>query len=191
MAFHDVRFPDDLALGARGGPRFRTEVTPLESGHEQRNIVWERQRCAFDVSYGVKTKAQAQAVVAFFYARYGRAHTFRFKDWSDYECDVSAGRVTLISGSTYQLYKRYTSGVNTYDRKITKPVSGSVTIAGGGSYSLNYATGIVTHSGGAAPTGWSGQFDVPCRFDSDELDSVALEANLFEVPQLMIVEVKD
>ncbi|WP_323016153.1 DUF2460 domain-containing protein, partial [Devosia sp.] len=35
MAFHAVRFPLDIALGARGGPERRTDVVTLAGGGEQ------------------------------------------------------------------------------------------------------------------------------------------------------------
>ncbi len=90
MTFHDTRLPVDIERGALGGPGFKTTVTPLGSGVEQRNIDWSRIRAEFDVGYGMmgQTSAIIEAtipkVLAFFYCREGRAHTFRFKDWSDY-----------------------------------------------------------------------------------------------------------
>ena len=40
MAFHPVRFPLDVSLGARGGPERKTDVVTLASGREQRNGRW-------------------------------------------------------------------------------------------------------------------------------------------------------
>ena len=34
------RFPTALAYGARGGPKFKTNIVQLASGREQRNVVW-------------------------------------------------------------------------------------------------------------------------------------------------------
>ena len=91
MAFHDVRLPVDVERGALGGPGFKTTVTPLGSGKEQRNIDWARTRAEFDIGYGlmdqdsVLLEATIDTLQAFFYAREGKAHTFRFKDWSDFK----------------------------------------------------------------------------------------------------------
>jgi len=91
MAFHDTRLPVDIERGALGGPGFKTTVTPLGSGKEQRNIDWARIRSEFDVGYGlmdqdsVILEATIDALLAFFYTREGKAHTFRFKDWSDFK----------------------------------------------------------------------------------------------------------
>ena len=38
MAFHEIRFPDDIAYGASGGPEFATTIVTMASGFEQRNI---------------------------------------------------------------------------------------------------------------------------------------------------------
>ena len=39
MAFHAVRFPLDVALGARGGPERMTDVVTLASGREEREAL--------------------------------------------------------------------------------------------------------------------------------------------------------
>ena len=40
MAFHEVRFPDNISRGARGGPERRTQIVELASGDEERNASW-------------------------------------------------------------------------------------------------------------------------------------------------------
>ena len=91
MAFHDTRLPVDVERGALGGPGFKTTVTPLGSGKEQRNIDWARTRAEFDIGYGlmdqdsVLLEATIDNLLSFFYTREGKAHTFRFKDWSDFK----------------------------------------------------------------------------------------------------------
>ncbi|WP_306250965.1 DUF2460 domain-containing protein [Parvularcula sp. IMCC14364] len=42
MAFHDIRFPRHISLGAEGGPMRRTQIVTLASGAEERNSPWER-----------------------------------------------------------------------------------------------------------------------------------------------------
>ncbi len=94
MAFHDTRLPVDIERGALGGPGFKTTITPLGSGKEQRNIDWARTRTEFDIGYGlmeensVILEATISSLLAFFYTREGKAHTFRFKDWSDFKIGV-------------------------------------------------------------------------------------------------------
>ena len=62
MAFHHTRFPLDIALGARGGPERRTEVTTLAGGGEKRNGRWAHSRRRYNAGYGVKSRADMQAV---------------------------------------------------------------------------------------------------------------------------------
>ena len=137
MAFHEVRFPDSISRGARGGPERRTQIVELASGAEERNASWANSRRRYDVAYGIRRADDLAAVVAFFEARNGRLHGFRFKDWADFKSCLPSqtpgptnqpigtgnGAATL-----FQLTKRYTSGAQSWTRAITKPVAGSVTI---------------------------------------------------------------
>jgi uncharacterized protein (TIGR02217 family) len=41
-SFHEVRFPDNIAYGATGGPEFATTVVATGSGHEKRNSTGPR-----------------------------------------------------------------------------------------------------------------------------------------------------
>jgi uncharacterized protein (TIGR02217 family) len=52
-----------------GGPKFSTNVIILSSGYESRNQNWALARAEYDISTGIKTKADMDAVIAFFYAR--------------------------------------------------------------------------------------------------------------------------
>jgi uncharacterized protein (TIGR02217 family) len=54
MAFHEVRFPDDISRGARGGPERRTQVVELASGDEERNASWADSRRRYDAAYGIR-----------------------------------------------------------------------------------------------------------------------------------------
>jgi uncharacterized protein (TIGR02217 family) len=92
MAFHEVRFPDNISRGARGGPERRTQIVELASGAEERNASWANSRRRYDVAYGIRRADDLAAVVAFFEARNGRLHGFRFKDWADFKsCPGASG----------------------------------------------------------------------------------------------------
>src|SRR5690606_24631529 len=135
MAFHEVRFPDNISRGARGGPERRTQIVELASGDEERNASWANSRRRFDVAYGIRRVADPAVVVAFFEARNGRLHGFRFKDWADYRSGLPSQEITPgdqqigIGNATvtsFGLLKRYSSGAQSWNRAITKPVAGSV-----------------------------------------------------------------
>jgi len=198
-AFHEVQFPTDISHGSTGGPEFNTEVVILSSGFEKRNINWTYSRERWQVAYGVTTQALLDTLRHFFYNRKGRAIGFRFKNHDDYQgTDEELGEG---DGSTeaFQLVKIYSSGSETFTRKITKPVSGSVSIyidsaeqSDPTDYSIDLTTGIVTFV--SAPT--SGEvitatfeFDIPARFDTDYLPVVLAnyEARSADVP---VVEIR-
>lgn len=174
--FHDVRFPENIKYSSIGGPQFSTEVTEFGSGHEQRNVNWSRSRERWNVAYGMDTEANCQLVIDFFYARRGRAYGFRFKNHSDYQ--VIGEVIGDGNGSTtgFQLIRSYTSGEETFERTILKPVLGTVTIyvdgVPDGSVVIDYDTGLIsfgTPPGSGEEITADFEFDIPVRFDVDYL----------------------
>jgi uncharacterized protein (TIGR02217 family) len=171
MSFEEIQFPTDISYGATGGPMFLTDVVATISGHEQRNSKWSQSRAKYNVASGIKTEAQWQALIAFFRARRGRAIGFRFKDWSDYK--TISQPLKDLGGNEYQLVKQYISGSAVYEREISKPVVGSVklyanSILQASGWSIDTATGVITTSlSGTLTVDY--EFDVPVRFDTDEM----------------------
>jgi len=119
MAFHEILFPTSIALGATGGPERRTEIVQLGSGFEERNALWAQSRRRWNAGLGVKTLDDLHAVIAFFEARMGRLHGFRFRDRSDWKSCApgSAHQPTdQVIGTgdgltvSFQLKKTYSSG---------------------------------------------------------------------------------
>jgi len=182
MGFVEIQFPTDISYGSSGGPEYATDVVASSSGFEQRNVNWAEARARYNVAHGVKTKAQLDALIAFFRARKGRACGFRFKDWTDYQATETLGVGDGIK-KEFQLIKRYVSGGVTETRTITKPVNGSVQVYKNAvlqttGVTVDSTTGTVTFI--AAPPSShvisaSFQFDVPVRFDTDKL-SASLDA---------------
>ena len=177
MAFLETpRFPERIAYGAVGGPMFRTELVVSASGRETRNGAWAYPRHAWDVSQGINNAADFATLRAFFMIARGRQHGWRFKDWTDYAATHADGYVVALTSTTFQLFKRYTSGSSTQGRPIYKPVHGGAIAVKVSTvdtaHTLDTATGIVTI--GSAPSAanvtWAGEFDVPMRFDTDKLD---------------------
>lgn len=192
MSFVEQRFPEDHAYNGSGGPAYSTDVVAVASGFEKRNQNWTDARRRWDVGY-TRTQAQLDTLLAFFHAMKGKANGFRFRDHADYTVTGSAGILSAVTGG-WQMVKRYASAAGNTDRTIRKPVSGTVTVSGGGTYAVDYSTGIVTKSAGPDPTGWTGEFDVPVRFDTDELRAQMLEAGpgrrMYSVPSVPIVEIR-
>jgi uncharacterized protein (TIGR02217 family) len=126
------RFSDDISYGSGGGPGFKTFIFEGHSGIEQRSIAWSRAKGKWDVGYGIRDKADMDVVRAFFYNVKGKAIGFRFKDWGDYS--VTGANIGTGDGAenTFRLTKTYTTGANSYVRRIFKPVDGTVLVSIGG-----------------------------------------------------------
>jgi uncharacterized protein (TIGR02217 family) len=207
MAFHEVRFPDDISRGARGGPERRTQVVELASGREERNASWANSRRRYDVAYGIRRADDLAAVVAFFEARGGRLHGFRFRDWADHKSCLPSEApsptdqaIGTGDGATtaFQLVKLYASGSQAWVRTITRPVAGTVRIALDGTeepggWSVDTTTGVVTFdtapaAGVAITAGFA--FDVPVRFDTDALDVTLDLERLGSITSIPLVEIR-
>lgn len=187
MSFDEIQFPLRVGFGSTGGPAFSTEVVTIDGGYERRNQNWSQARRYFDAATGLRNASDVAVLIAFFHARAGRARGFRIKDWSDYTSaadGISAGNfdnqsIGVGTGALtqFQLKKNYISGGITHARDIRKPVAGTVTIAVNGiqaltGWSADSTTGVVTFatapiSGAVITAGFS--FDVPVRFDTDQL----------------------
>jgi uncharacterized protein (TIGR02217 family) len=203
MAFHPIRFPLDVALGSRGGPERKTDVVTLASGREQRNGRWQHSRRRYNAGYGVKSRADMAAVLAFFEERRGRLHGFLWRDGLDYS---SSGLVPTPldqvigtgdgSRTTFQLTKTYGAAFDPYSRPITRPVSGSVRVAVAGverlsGWVVDGASGAVGFTvapniGAAVTAGFL--FDVPVRFDTDRLDVELTSFDGAEAPSIPLLE---
>ena len=96
MAFHEVRFPASLSLGAVGGPERRTQIVSLASGHEERNTPWAHSRRRYDAGLGLRTLDDIETVIAFFEARQGQLHGFRWKDWADFKSGAASKPVSHL-----------------------------------------------------------------------------------------------
>jgi uncharacterized protein (TIGR02217 family) len=209
MGFHEVRFPANLSFGSLGGPERRTEVVTLANGFEERNSPWAHSRRRYDAGLGLRSLDDVEALIAFFEARGGQLHAFRWKDWSDFKsCRPSAVPSPLdqVIGTgdgvtrTFQLQKLYQSGTQQYFRAITKPVENSVqtAIAGdpripGLQFSVDLEKGLVTFVdppdvGVEVRAGF--EFDVPVRFDTDRIQTSVASFHAGEVPSVPVVEVR-
>jgi uncharacterized protein (TIGR02217 family) len=182
--FHDVRFPLPLEVGAQGGPSYSTSIVTTLAGFEQRNANWSRPRYKWTATVPYGDIDAFNELLDFFHARSGQLYAFRFQDPADY---TATGEALILDPliSKYRLAKTYSSGGVGLVRYITRPVSGSVTFSGGGT--LDYTTGIIT--GGAAGT-WSGQFDVPVRFATDDF-TLTLEQVDVGTAAIDLIEVRE
>ncbi|MBO6603464.1 MULTISPECIES: DUF2460 domain-containing protein [Paracoccaceae] len=209
MSFHEVRFPANLSLGSVGGPERRTEVVTLANGFEERNTPWAHSRRRYDAGVAMRSLDDIETLIAFFEARRGQLHGFRWKDWADYKsCAPSkepAYRDQLIAmgdGFTrvFQLNKTYSSGGESYTRPISKPVEGSVRIGISTDelvdtvhYTVDTTTGLVSFvdapdDGERITAGF--EYDVPVRFDTPSIQTSVANFQAGEAPSVPVVEIR-
>jgi uncharacterized protein (TIGR02217 family) len=209
MAFHEIRFPANLSFGSVGGPERRTEIVTLANGFEERNTPWEHSRRRYDAGVGLRSLNDIETLIAFFEARAGQLHGFRWKDWSDYKsCSPLASPTDedqlfgTGDGTTtvFQLKKTYQSGLQSYTRPIRKPVSGTVKVAIEGDpkveaveFTVNHETGEITFTlapalGTRLTAGF--EFDVPVRFDTDSIQTSVASFQAGDAPNVPVVEVR-
>ncbi|GJE56702.1 MULTISPECIES: DUF2460 domain-containing protein [Methylobacterium] len=207
--FHEVRFPLDVALRGSGGPSRLTEIVTLASGREHRNSRWADSRRRYDAGFGIRTLDALHAVLGFFEERRGRLYGFRYRDRVDHRSGPPSAVPTptdqplgLGTGTdaVFALAKTYGSGPAPYRRIIRKPVAGSVRIAVNGielppqKFACDATTGLVTFVPDAVPAAGATvtagyAFDVPVRFDTDDLvvDLAAFTAG--EIPKVPLIEI--
>lgn len=182
------RFPDLIAAGTRGGPRYKNSQVGVVSGKVYRNLLWSYPRHEYDAACGVNTAALLEQLLYFYHVVGGPNIGFRMKDWADYkscirsatpaatDCEIGTG-----DGATaaFQTYKKYVQGSYSRLRKILKIVSGTLLVAVAGSaqtegthFNANYNTGVITFTAGNIPASEAAvtagfEFDVPVFFAQD------------------------
>ena len=207
--FHEVRFPLDIALRGSGGPSRLTEIVTLASGREHRNSRWADSRRRYEAGFGIRTLDALHAVLSFFEERRGRLYGFRYRDRVDSSSGPPARPIAatdqflgLGDGATrvFQLAKTYGTGPAPYRRTIAKPVAESVRVAVNGvavptaKVACAAATGRLTFAADAVPAmgarvtaGFA--FDVPVRFDTDDLTVDLSAFTAGEIPKVPLVEI--
>ncbi len=209
MNFHEVRFPAPLSIGSSGGPERLTEIVTLRNGAEERNSPWRHSRRRYDAGLGARSLDDLAEIVAFFEARQGQLYGFRWKDWADFKSCLPSARPSALdqrigvgdgANRLYALTKQYGFGETAYARPIRKPAAESVLIAVAGSvlevgigYELDPASGAVTLAeapaeGAFVTAGF--EFDVPVRFDTDQIAVNVAGFASGEIPSIPVLEVR-
>jgi uncharacterized protein (TIGR02217 family) len=204
IAFDDVSFPIEIGEDASVAPGFSTNVVTSASGNEFRNANWQQARLRFDAGPGVRSEDDIGALLAFFRTRRGAAIGFRFRDPYDFSSNGMTGSPTAVDqqigtgdGSTvrFALRKTYAAGE---ERRITRPVAGSVRIALDGDevasgWALETLGEVVFDSApGAGVTVSAGfEFDVPVRFAEDRIEVNRATFLAGEAPSVPLVEIRE
>ncbi len=206
MSFIETpRFPQCIRLGFDAMPNYSVTISQTVSGRERRNRNWAQSLRVYTVNVGPDDQGLVDELLEFWHAMAGPECGFRFKDWTDFkscrkhlEATPLDQSLVLIGGSPggYQLQKTYRAGARATVRDILKPVEGTIRIARDGveifenvDWVLNYSTGMLTLWDTSGAITWGGEFDVPCRFDSDF--PVNAISNNVEQVQVQLRELRD
>ena len=210
-SFHDVRFPLELGFGAAGGPAFSTQVVVTGSGAEQRNAEWSDARLEYDAGLGIRSEDDLKRLVAFFRARRGQAHGFRFLDPLDNSSAVGSSDPTpfdqlLATGdggtTRFALIKAYGEAALPDEppqvRRITRPWPETMTVAVGGVAQpggWQLAAGSTIDFDQAPPVGAAVtagfRFDVPVRFATDRIEVSIAGWRAGELPSVPLIEIRE
>ncbi len=202
QSFDDVSYPLPLGRDSSVAPEFSTAIAVTSSGHERRNALWSDARLRFDVGPGVRSVSELTVLLDFFRARFGPARGFRLRDPFDHQscppAEVPTPQDQLLAiadglRDTFDLIKTY----GTQERRITRPVAGSISIAVNGEPASGW-----THLGhgrirfadppvkGARITAGY-VYDVPVRFADDRLDISGIAFAAGEAPSVPLVEIRE
>ena len=203
--------------GALASVIWSTGITRYGSGTESRNANWQYPLKRFDIP-NVDDKDVIRVIQDWFMNTQGAFTSFRVKDHTDYKSAASMGSsVTNLDQNIgtgdavtteFQIVKNYAVGGNTIARKIKKIVSGSLVVAVDGvaqtatgsphDYDVDLDTGIITFTyapGNTSPLTTPAitcgyEFDVPVRFENDQLDIRLITLDSHSIDNLPLIEVR-
>lgn len=154
MTWLNEEFPPCIAYGAQSAPMWMTTIAANRAGFEQRNQNWTQTRHEYDLSFAIRTQTDYLKVLKHWHMARGQLHSFGITDALDSVVDEGDGPVAAVSPGVFQLFKRYGTGADAYDRKITRPKPEGLVVfrdglpatpgAGAGQYSLDLSKGRVT-----------------------------------------------
>lgn len=198
--FVDEKMSAEIEANAKARPRYSTDVITTDGGHEVRNSRWAYplHKFEFNVEPGSRDGDDALAALEEMYHVCGGQYgAFRFHYWRD--VPVVGQIIGFGDGTTtgFQLIRSYIRGSLTRDRKITRPVDGTVVVYVEGietAASVDYSTGLVTISPApASSTVVTADFehDVPVRFADDEIEVVGMTDVLDQIVSITLLEIRE
>lgn len=185
MQYMDIEPPECIAFGALRRVGWNTTIVQALGGAEVANQNWTKRRHTFDISFAIRTVSAYDSIDQHHTMARGKAKVFPFKDFLDFQVTRERGQLVVDPSSgdpAFWLAKTYGTGPDQYVRFITRPRSGTVAIfrlRGAttaditSSATIDYSTGRLVIDDSALQVGdllsWTGEFRVPCRYDTDDL----------------------
>lgn len=159
----------NVSMGER--VQFRTLITPMESGKEQRRNKWAAPIRSFALLYKGRKQSRMQELWNFYTARQGSYDTFYFENINESPTSLSGDEAVGTGDGSDTTFN--------FDRFPVK--SGDCTVTAGGSaqveatdYTVTYTTGAIIFASapgsGDAIVATSYKFYYICRFVDDYMD---------------------
>lgn len=164
---------DQVAYGFEGGPEYSTGTVDLDNGLQIRDAAWRYPRHRYSASFRNVQEDVRDYLINVFNACRGKLHSFKFKDWNDFEA-VNEPLQVVAGVTPVQLYKTYQFG-QAYTIRVIQAVSATGfavkdntgnTVAG----TLNPNTGVFVPNVAWDMTKtytWTGEFYVWVHFTDD------------------------
>lgn len=202
MTFLYLPLSDRIMRGSRGGPTMpaRRKTYGADGWLKRQNFVSSLRPHRYDISYGIQHRSDFEEVLSCYHVVNGTPYEgFLFRDPNDHRATTTNSALSLVTGSQYQLRRKYTFGTSVY-RDIKCPDEPTVVVFNAGGTPLTLSdidpeTGIVTVSSGT-PSYWVGEFFVPVTFEDDAMDTVEIDGlagdedtELSGLPSIRLVEV--
>jgi uncharacterized protein (TIGR02217 family) len=204
MAFLEERLSTAVVRGTKGGPRAKRIKTYTQSGRLVQLFEWDLALHTYDAAYGIKQLEDYDGLLSMWHVvMFGPFEGFRVRDWLDYRLDQDTSELVFVSGSDWQIHRKYSVGATSVLRPIYKPNAdivvyrdraGVISVA---TATVSTSTGLATISGHLSGDTYScaGTFDVPVTFsDDDPFAGVGLDGNedaeLSDLPPIMLEELK-
>jgi uncharacterized protein (TIGR02217 family) len=186
------------SVGTQVTLKFNTSIVRTSAGIEQRIVNWDRGQLQFDLSKEILYQSDLVELQQFHEAVRGSRDAFLFKDWSDYKVGAGQGVLAEYYPGYYRAYKKYICGGQTILRPILHFDPDTVSIEPSG---LNWgfagvAGDLIFWGDNPEPIlSWTGEFFVPVRFESDELEYKRERGGgsgevFYSVPKLTLIEVE-
>lgn len=106
----DAVLDEYVDYGFEGGGAYSTDVTDLENGFDERDSAWAYPKHEYSASFGDIPDDRRDYIINVFHACRGKRHSFKFKDWNDFQITDQPLQVVPGTNAKIQLYKRYEFG---------------------------------------------------------------------------------
>jgi len=170
MAFDDVPFPMNIAVGLRSGPEREVEIVGARAGLEVRNLARAASRRRYEIAIPADEAPAQDALLHFWEGRRAALNSFPLLDPGDHKSSAPGTAIAATdqaigtgddSTVAFQLVKVYDLGGNPWSRTLLHPITATVLIALDGTpilasaspfgWSVSRTTGLITFN--APPAG--------------------------------------